>query len=82
MLIRNVCAALSRSIPRHDLRLFDEFEAAGVVGVRVNLTGNLPVRFVRVRRVGGSRCLRCVRRNWHIEINDRCARLHESRSAG
>jgi len=63
--------------PASDLRLFDEFEAAGVVGVRVNLTGNLPVPSF-ASGAWAEAVAECIRRNWHIEINDRCARLHES----
>lgn len=63
--------------PTSDLHLFDGFEAAGVVGVRVNLTGNLPVPSF-ASGAWAEAVAECVRRDWHVEINDRCARLHES----
>lgn len=63
--------------PATDLPKFDDFAAAGVVGVRVNLTGGLPVpRFNE--GPWADAVAECVRRDWHIEINDRCGRLHES----
>jgi predicted TIM-barrel fold metal-dependent hydrolase len=63
--------------PATDLAKFDDFAAAGVVGVRVNLTGGLPVpRFNE--GAWADAVAECVRRDWHIEINDRCGRLHES----
>jgi len=63
--------------PAFDLKRFDEFEAAGVVGVRVNLTGNLPVPDF-ADGAWAEVVAECVRRGWHIEINDRAVRLHES----
>jgi predicted TIM-barrel fold metal-dependent hydrolase len=63
--------------PAADLKNFDEFATAGVVGVRVNLTGNLPVPSFTTGP-WAEVVAECVRRDWHIEINDRCARLHES----
>jgi predicted TIM-barrel fold metal-dependent hydrolase len=63
--------------PATDLHKFDDFEAAGVVGVRVNLTGGLPVpRFGQ--GAWAEAVAECVRRCWHVEINDRCGRLNES----
>lgn len=63
--------------PQTDLDRFDAFEAAGVVGVRVNLTGNLPVPDF-ANGAWKEAVAECVERGWHIEINDRAARLHES----
>jgi predicted TIM-barrel fold metal-dependent hydrolase len=63
--------------PQSDLERFDEFEAAGVVGVRVNLTGNLPVPAF-ASGAWAEAVAECVRRDWHIEINDRAARLDRS----
>ncbi|MBN3754796.1 amidohydrolase family protein [Paraburkholderia sp. Tr-20389] len=63
--------------PETDLGYFDEFESAGVVGVRVNLTGNLPVPDLAAG-AWAEAVAECVKRGWHIEINDRAARLHES----
>ncbi|SAK89280.1 membrane protein [Caballeronia pedi] len=63
--------------PATDLSRLDEYEAAGVVGVRVNLTGNLPVPDFSAG-AWAEAVAECVKRNWHIEINDRAARLHES----
>lgn len=63
--------------PATDLAKFDEFDAAGVVGVRVNLTGGLPVpRFGE--GAWAEAVAECARRDWHVEINDRCERLAES----
>ncbi|WP_244744719.1 amidohydrolase family protein [Paraburkholderia terricola] len=63
--------------PNADLNRFDEFEAAGVVGVRVNLTGGLPVPTF-ASGTWADAVSECVRRDWHVEINDRAARLDES----
>ncbi|SAK82834.1 membrane protein [Caballeronia calidae] len=63
--------------PLTDLHRFDAFEAAGVVGVRVNLTGNLPVPDF-ANGAWNEAVAECAKRGWHIEINDRAARLHES----
>ncbi|WP_250476054.1 amidohydrolase family protein [Caballeronia sp. GAFFF1] len=63
--------------PQTDLDQFDAFEAAGVVGVRVNLTGNLPVPDFTIG-AWKEAVAECARRKWHIEINDRAARLSDS----
>ncbi len=63
--------------PATDLRLFDDFASAGVVGVRVNLTGALPVPDFAAGP-WAEVVAECVRRDWHIEINDRACRLHQS----
>jgi predicted TIM-barrel fold metal-dependent hydrolase len=63
--------------PSTDLAKLDAFGSAGVVGIRLNLTGDLPVP--RLMQGPWAEALtECVRRDWHVEINDRCARLHES----
>ena len=63
--------------PETDLKRFDDFELAGVVGVRVNLTGNLPVPDFSAG-AWAEAVAECVKRDWHIEINDRAARLPQS----
>jgi predicted TIM-barrel fold metal-dependent hydrolase len=63
--------------PAHDLAKFDDFSAAGVVGVRVNLSGGLPVPDF-ASGAWADAVAECSRRDWHIEINDRAGRLHES----
>lgn len=63
--------------PQKDLDRFDAFEAAGVVGVRVNLTGNLPVPDF-ANGAWKEAVAECMKRGWLVEINDRAARLHES----
>lgn len=63
--------------PAADLPKFDDFAAAGVVGVRINLTGGLPVPAFNAGPWADA-VAECVRRDWHIEINDRCGRLHKS----
>ena len=63
--------------PATDLDRFDGFDAAGVVGVRVNLTGNLPAPAFTAGPWKEA-VAECVKRGWHIEINDRAARLHAS----
>lgn len=63
--------------PQTDLDCFDAFGDAGVVGVRVNLTGNLPVPDFTKGAWSGA-VAECAKRGWHIEINDRAARLSES----
>lgn len=63
--------------PATDVAKFDEFAEAGVVGVRVNLTGGLPMPSFG-EGVWAEAVAECVRRDWHVEINDRCERLHES----
>ncbi len=63
--------------PDSDLAKFDDFAAAGVVGVRVNLTGGLPVPDF-TSGAWAEAVAECSRRDWHIEINDRAGRLHES----
>ncbi len=63
--------------PLTDLPLFEDFARAGVVGVRVNLTGDLPVPAFG-RGAWAEVVSECARRDWHVEINDRCARLSRS----
>lgn len=63
--------------PTADLAKLDGYAAAGVVGVRVNLTGGLPVPDFAAG-VWAEAVAECVRHDWHIEVNDRCARLSAS----
>jgi predicted TIM-barrel fold metal-dependent hydrolase len=63
--------------PAAHLADFDDFESAGVVGVRVNLTGGLPVPDFTTG-AWAEAVAECVKRDWHIEINDRADRLHAS----
>lgn len=63
--------------PAVDLAKLNSYATAGVVGVRVNLTGGLPVPDFGAG-AWAEAVAECVRRDWHIEINDRCARLPAS----
>lgn len=63
--------------PVTDLPRLNDYAAAGVVGIRLNLTGNLPVPALNDptwRQVLDF----CRVHDWHVELNDRCARLAES----
>ncbi|MND23940.1 4-sulfomuconolactone hydrolase [compost metagenome] len=63
--------------PSTDFELLSGFAQAGVVGIRINLTGNLPVpdfSSAEWRRILGF----CQHHKWHIEINDCCDRLMQS----
>lgn len=63
--------------PATDIRQFDAFASDGVVGVRVNLTGDLPAPDF-ASGAWAEAVAECVKHDWHIEINDRAARLHQS----
>jgi len=63
--------------PVTDLRHFDEYASAGVVGIRVNLTGDLPAPDFTTGSWAEA-VAECVKQDWHIEINDRAGRLHQS----
>ncbi|WP_218778170.1 amidohydrolase family protein [Caballeronia sordidicola] len=63
--------------PSTDIRKFDAFASAGVVGVRVNLTGDFPAPDFR-SGAWAEAVAECMKHDWHIEINDRAARLHQS----
>ncbi|MEJ8812846.1 amidohydrolase family protein [Variovorax ureilyticus] len=63
--------------PAEDLDRLDDFASAGVVGVRVNLTGGLPVPDFRTG-AWSEVAAELARRDWHLEINDRCERLTQS----
>ncbi|MGY2289528.1 amidohydrolase family protein [Pseudomonas sp. SDO528_S397] len=63
--------------PATDLERLPGYADAGVVGVRVNLTGHLPVP--AFDEADWRRVLKfCRAHDWHIEVNDHCARLAES----
>lgn len=60
-----------------DIDRLPGYAEAGVVGIRVNLTGALPIPDFNSgawRQVLGF----CRVHDWHIEINDRCVRLADS----
>ncbi|WP_167055619.1 amidohydrolase [Pantoea sp. Ap-967] len=60
--------------PATDFKRLDDYSKAGVVGIRINLTGNLPIPDFCTpawRQIIGF----CRDQGWHIEINDRCDRL-------
>ena len=63
--------------PETDFRLLQGYADAGLVGIRVNLTGGLAVP--DFSSFAWQRVLDfCRAHEWHIEINDRCIRLAES----
>lgn len=63
--------------PATDLDKLDGYQSTGVVGIRVNLTGGLQVPDFK-SGAWKEAVAECMRRDWHIEINDRCSRLDVS----
>lgn len=61
--------------PETDFERLASFKKAGVVGIRINLTGALPIpcfsspAWTRVLQF-------CEANDWHVEVNDQCSRLH------
>jgi len=60
--------------PVKDLDRLPEYADSGVVGIRLNLTGNLPVPDFKSGQWPDILEF-CRQSRWHIEVNDRCDRL-------
>ncbi|MGE8059516.1 amidohydrolase family protein [Pseudomonas sp. NPDC089547] len=63
--------------PNTDFNRLEDYAAAGVVGIRINLTGNLPIPDF-TSAAWNKIIAFCREHRWHIEINDRASRLSQS----
>ena len=60
--------------PATDIDRLPEYADSGAVGIRLNLTGNLPVPDFKSGQWPDILDF-CRQNRWHIEVNDRCDRL-------
>ena len=60
--------------PEKDLGTLDALNEAGVVGIRMNLVGDLPIPEVK-SEAWKELVSECVERDWHVEVHDKAERL-------